>query len=173
MSIYVEVFPIMADAAGVWLLDEDAWRSATPVPADSDAHAEVILLLAQHGLHEGDGHLMEIHSTSWRQDGPRMWLTWYAAVDCPGPVIEHWPNAQPIDVNLAQHLGRAPEHGPLEQPAPRDWDVLLHALRHIKYRMITDQMAARMYGQGAHWRRALDRLEPAMAEMYGMPRAAA
>jgi hypothetical protein len=50
MAVQVEIWPVAADAAGVWLLSgDDAWRPELAVPSDSEPHAEVELALAQHG----------------------------------------------------------------------------------------------------------------------------
>lgn len=167
MKTRTEIWPIAVDKIGVWLLAADAWRTGEPIQADSDAHADVLLELARHGLALGD--LLEIHSTSWRHDGPSILLTYYAAVDCDGPVLEHWPHAQPIALDAAQAVGRAPSHGGLEAPAPRDVDVLLHALRHLRWRLDTDADAIATYADRPLWRQHLATLAPALAEMYGVP----
>lgn len=170
MTIVVEVWPVAVDDTGLWLLGPDALRADTAVPSDSDPLAECKLLLASHGI--GEQHLIEIHGTSTRADGPRLLATHYAAVDCPGPVIEHWPDAQPIDLTLADAVldaagGRVPSHRPTEIPRPRDFDVLLHALRHLWARLSYDQDAVDTYAPHPMWGVHLAGLSPALARMYG------
>lgn len=165
MAIIVEVWPVSVDPTGIWLLGPDALRADLPVPADSDPLAECKMLLERHGIDED--HLIEIHGTSTRTDGPRLLATHYATVDCPGPVIQHWPAAHPIDLALAQHYGRAPSHLPTEAPMPRDADVLLHALRHLWARLEYDQDAIDAYRERPLWGLHLQTLSPALARMYG------
>jgi len=179
MTVMVEMWAIGADRAGLWLLGHDAWRSRLPVQGDSDAHFEALQLLQSHGLETGDpdvpgdtGDMIDVHSTSWRQDGSGMWLTYYGATKCTGPVVEHWPDAQPIDLSTARAVGPAPVHGPLDAPAPRDVDVLLHALRHLKARLGYDSEAIAAFAGHPHYAEHLAELEPALADMYRHDQAA-
>jgi hypothetical protein len=174
MTIRTEIWPVAVDARGVWLLGAEAWRTKLAVQADTGPHADVLLELAQRGIVEPE--LLEIHSTSWGPAGPIFLVTYYAAVDCDGPVLAQWPDAQPIDLDAARSVGRAPSHGGLDAPAPRNFDVLMHALRHMRFRLDADSDCAAIYAHRPLWRQHLQVLEPALAEMYGaqhtLPRAA-
>lgn len=163
-TVQVEVWAVACDDLGLWLLGEDALRPRLAVGADSDPHAEVELLLTQAGLDLGGQHLAAVHSTSWRSEGPSVVLTYIAAVDCPGPILEHWPDAQPISLGLALHVGKPPAHGATEAPQPRHIDVLYHGLRHLRYLLDTDARVGRALGPD--WWRHLGDLAPALAEMY-------
>lgn len=170
MTVVVEVWPVAVDDNGVWLLGPDALRGALPVPADSDPLTECKLLLAQHGI--AADQLIEIHGTSTRTDGPRLLSTHYATVESRCPIVQYWPQAQPIDLSLAEDVltasgGRVPPHEPLGTPTPRDFDVLLHALRHLWARLGYDQDAIDTYADRPLWALHLQSLAPALARMYG------
>ncbi|MES2343826.1 MAG: hypothetical protein V4597_19325 [Pseudomonadota bacterium] len=175
MTIRTETWPVAADASGLYLLGAEAWRTVLPVQADTGPHADVLLELARHDILE-DRDLLEIHSTSWGPAGQIFLVTYYAAVDCDGPVLARWPDAQPITLDAARAVGRAPSHGGLEAPVPRHFDVLMHALRHMRFRLDADADCAAIYAHRPLWRQHLQVLEPALAEMYGghwtLPRAA-
>ena len=58
MGITVEVWPLAADKAGIWLLSGgDAWRYG-PVWGDGDVHDEVERLLFDHGIDPGSENFM-------------------------------------------------------------------------------------------------------------------
>lgn len=161
MYIRVEVWPVAADEAGIWLVSgEDALRSSLPVPSDSEPHAETELLLAAGGFEP----VVFLHSTSWRADGPSVILTYVAVVDTPGTVLDRWPNARPISLSLARHVGPAPAAPHTAPPAPRYIDVLLHAIRHLRFLLETDEASATAFRP--QLRRHLERLAPALAGMY-------
>jgi hypothetical protein len=162
MTVHVEVWPVAADEIGIWLVSgEDAWRPSLPVPADSEPHAEVDLLLAQH---QADTDAVMKHSTSWRADVPGVILTYIVILQAPGLVRDRWPDAQPVGLRLAEAVGKPPVHAPVEPPAPRYIDVLLHALRHLRFLLDTD--ASNRAAMNDSWRRHLSELEPAFATMY-------
>jgi hypothetical protein len=164
MTVRIEVWALAADHAGVWLLDDDAWRPDLPIPADSEAHAEVELELARRGVDLSD--VVLIHSTSWRTDRTSTVLTYLAVVDC-DPAVEGWPDAKPVTLEMAQAVGPAPTHSPVGAPAPRYSDVLLHGLRHLRYLLDHDATTSHVMAQLPQWREHLSVLEPAFAEMYG------
>jgi hypothetical protein len=160
MNVRVECWVCAADSEAIWLLsDGDAWRSP-PVPASSDPHFEVELLLAGH---ETERPVL-IHSTSWRPDGPTIMLTYVAVLACEGLVLDKWPAAQPVSADLLPAVGKPYTHGAAEVPVPRYIDVLHHALRHLTYLVGTDATArAALVG---HWTSHLAQLEPAVSGMY-------
>jgi hypothetical protein len=89
MSVIAEVWPVVADEHGIWLVSGgDAWRSYA-VPADSEPHFEVELVLASYDA----GRPVLLHSTSWRTDGPRIVLTYMAVLDCPSLARDRWSAA--------------------------------------------------------------------------------
>lgn len=163
MAVGVEVWPVAADAVGIWLLSgADAWRPALPVQADNEPHADVELVLAEQGITGAAGLL---HSTSWRVDGVRVVLTYIAVVQVNGLVRDEWPAALPVDLDLADTVGRPPTNAANEAPAPRYIDVLLHALRHLRF--LLDHDATASAALSGPIRDHLLRLEPALAGMYG------
>lgn len=159
MNVVVEVWPLAADEAGIWLLDRDAWRSA-PIPADSEPHFEVELTMAEHGLHD----VALLHSTSWRPDGPSVVLTYVAAVHVAGPVRAEWSAAEPVPADLLPVVGNPLPHGAAEAPVPRYIDVLHHAIRHLCFLADTD--AAARQALVGYWPTYLEHLAPALAGMY-------
>lgn len=163
MTVYVELWPVAADQEGLWLVSgRGPWRPTLPVPADSEPHAEVELLLRAHGIGEADVPLL--HSTSWRLDAPHLLLTYLAVVRRPGFVRENWPGAEPISPRLLEVVGKPPTHDAAEPPLVRDLDVLAHALRHAAFLRDNDATAAAVLDE--HWRTHLATLRPALAGMY-------
>ncbi|WP_433346028.1 hypothetical protein [Micromonospora sp. CA-111912] len=163
MAVWVEVWPVAADQVGLWLLSGgDAWRPGLPVPSDSEPHAEVELELAGRAAKDSASLL---HSTSWRVDGPRVILTYIAVVEVTGLVRDQWPDALPIDLALAEAVGRPPTNAANDAPAPRYVDVLLHALRHLRFLIDYDATAAEALTGTI--RGHLLPLAPALAGMYG------
>jgi hypothetical protein len=162
MGVIVEVWPVAADEAGIWLLSgSDALRWG-PVMADGDVHFEVEGLLRGYGIDLRQ--VPVIHSTSWRPDGPAVVLTYMAVVRVPGFALETWPDAAPVTAALPAAVGRAPAHRAAEVPVPRVVDVLLHGLRHLRF--LLDYDAETSAALDADWRRALGPLEPALATMF-------
>lgn len=162
MTVRVEVWPVTADATGLWLVSgNDAWRPSLPVMADNDIHAEVELELARNGALD-DAVLL--HSTSWRPDPSGLLLTYVAVLRKAGEVRMNWPGAEPISTRLPEAVGRPLTHGPTEPPLPRFVDVLLHGIRHLAWLRDTDATVASALDE--HWRRHLAALRPALAGMY-------
>ena len=160
MGCAIECWPVAADVHGIWLVSGgDAWRSP-PVPADSEPHFDLELLIASQ-----DGHRPSLlHSTSWRPDGPAIVLTYIAVFPCDGLVLDDWPGALPVSADLLPTVGNPPPHGAAEVPVPRYIDVLHHALRHLTFLTQTDATArAELTG---HWATHLARLAPALSGMY-------
>lgn len=161
MNVVIECWPVAADEHGIWLVSgADAWRSP-PIPADSEPHFEVELLIAGHDQQ----HPSLLHSTSWRPDGPTIVLTYIAVQPCAGLVRELWPGALPVSADLLPAVGNPPPHAAAEVPVPRYIDVLHHALRHLTFLTQTDATArAELTGP---WATHLAHLTPSLAGMYG------
>jgi hypothetical protein len=161
MPVVVEVWPVAADEAGLWLASgAGPWRADSPVPSDSDPHGEVELLLAMRGAL---GDVALLHSTSWRTDVPRLVLTYVAVVDAGAAVRVRWPEALPVSLEFADTVRPAP-HGPTESPTVAEDAVLLHGLRHLAFLLETDASAAGALD--GDWRGHLAGLRPALAGMY-------
>lgn len=167
MNVAVEVWPLAADEAGLWLISgSDAWRYG-PVASDGDVHFEVEMLLREHDIRSVNA----VHSTSWRPDGPAVVLTYMAVIDPAGVVRERWPDAQPVTAEFADAVGKPPTHAANEAPIPRYCDVLLHGLRHLNYLLEHDESAAAAMGDT--WRERLAPFQPALAGLYSEPHRAA
>jgi hypothetical protein len=177
MTVTVEVWPVGADEAGIWLVSGgDAWRHG-PVKAASDVHFEVQRLLFGHGIDPDDVALFVrlpegtpaadvLHSTSWRPQGPTIVLTYMAVVRTAGYVLETWPDAAPVTSALPAAVGKAPPHGAADVPVPRVVDVLLHGLRHLKFLAGPDGDAETAAALDGNWLRHLAPLRPAVATMF-------
>lgn len=169
MPVVVEVWPLAADEAAIWLLSgAEAWCTDSPVQSDSDPHGDVELLLARYGA-AGDTVLM--HSTSWRTDLPRLVVTYVAVVDAGEAVRARWPQALPVSVEFAGWVRPKP-HGPAERPTDvADDAVVAHAVRHLAWLVETDpQATASLDGT---WRAHLASLRPALAGLYTRAHSAA
>jgi hypothetical protein len=164
MAARVELWPLAADENGIWLLSGgDAWRSG-PIPADSDPLFEVKLMTSGY---DSRMKLDLIHSTSWRVDGPSVILTWVGIARADGLVIEQWPHALPVTTELYEKVGKPITHAANEPPTPRDIDVLIHAVRHLRFLQDTDESARAAMTDA--WLRHLATWEPALSGMYSEP----
>ena len=164
MGITVEVWPLAADDAGIWLVSGgDALRWG-PVMADGDVHYEAETLLRGFGV--ALDQVPVIHSTSWRPHGQAVVLTYMAVVRVPGYVLETWPDAAPVTAALPAAVRKAPAHGAAEVPVPRVVDVLLHGIRHLKFLAGPEGDAETAAALDATWLRHLAPLRPALAEMF-------
>jgi hypothetical protein len=174
MNVRVEVWPVAADELGVWLLSGDGALYSAPIPQDSTSHFEVEHALADAGFPMPDGQLRDIalmHSTSWREDGPHALHTYVTVADAGSAyVLDRWPHAVPITDALLATVGRPPTHGATDRPAPRNVDVLAHAVRHLAFLRRFDATAAAALP--AAWTPHLDALTPALAGLYSEVHAA-
>ena len=139
----------------------EPWESSLPVMSDNEPHAEVQDTLWAHGALDPP---LLLHSTSWRVDGQRLLLTYMAVIGVRGLVLDAWPNAQPVSLELATAVGKPLPYHPADAPTPRYIDVLLHGLRHLRFLLDTDSGNAAALDQ--HWRAHLNRLAPALSGMY-------
>ena len=161
MPVIPEVWPVAADALGIWLISgDDAWRTAA-VPADSGPHFELDLELFGRGVRD---RVSLMHSTSWRADGPHLVVTYMAVIRADDLVRGTWPAALPVTARLLDVVGKPPGHAPDQPPAPRYIDVLMHGLRHLRF--LLDHDPASSAALGETWRRHLAPLTPALAGMY-------
>lgn len=174
MTIWVEVWPVVADDIGLWLISgSKPWRDG-PVLADSSVHFTVESLLRLHRIDprpaaEGGDCLM-LHSTSWRPDGPRQWDTYIAAVRCGDLALAVWPDAKPITPDLLDEdagRGKPPTHGATEEPVPRSLDVLFHGLGHFKDQIRKNGTTREALGD--LWRTQLEPFEETLAGLYETP----
>lgn len=135
MGVWVEVWPVAADARP-WLVrdpwkDHDGAREAgvVRVAADDSVHA-----MAEYALHRlALPKPVVLHSMSWRQDGPRLLVTYVAVIEVGDYVRAIYPTAMPVNSELIGVVGRPAPHGAAEPPSPRDVDVLFHSLRHLAF----------------------------------------
>ncbi len=183
MTVVAEVWPLAADETGLWLIsgEEGPWDSDI-IMADSDMHWEVETALLAHGIARESVIALHLTSasepgaveasvwTSCRPFGTSIIHTYMAAVRPEGFAREQWPEARPVTVDLA--LAYKPRsHGAADPPMPRDVDVLIHGLRHLKNLIETDDDNAAALGE--LWRRHLEPFKPALATMYHRRRFAA
>jgi hypothetical protein len=166
MTVRVEVWPIVADPQGIWLISGvGPWTPADPVPADGDIHAEVELELYRNGIDLTD--VAVLHSTSWRPGGPSVILTYAAVIRYHDFVPARWPGAMPISTLLMDEVGRPLPQPPAEPPTPRPVDVLHHLLRHVSKIVDTDDEGGPAIN--LHLRGHLDAFSGVLAHMYRHP----
>jgi hypothetical protein len=175
-TVGIEVWPVAADAEAIWLADRDAWRDG-PLSASTTVHYEVQRLLFEHDIDPDDLAVFVklpeatpqagvVHSTSWRDAGPAVVLTYMAVVRVEGYVLGTWPDAVPVTAALTGTIGKPPPHRAAEVPEVRVADVLLHGLRHLKFQTGPWGDANIAAAMDRNWRRHLHALKPALAAMY-------
>lgn len=161
LHVHVEVWPVAGDEIGLWLVSgKDAWRSG-PVGRDLGPHDEVEHVLVEHGV---TSRSSLVHSTSWRTEQGHIVLTYLAVLTTAGLVREQWPASVPIDPRVADAVGKPTPTDPTGEPLPRHIDVLLHAIRHVRFLSLTDGPARRALP--AVWHRHLEAWTPALSGMY-------
>src|SRR6185437_9672417 len=175
-TVGIEVWPVAADSEAIWLAGRDAWRDG-PLKAATTVHFAVQQMLYWHGIDpddlalfvqvpEGTPQAGVIHSTSWRDAGPSVVLTYMAVVRVKGYVLETWPDAAPVTPALPAKIGKPPPHRAAQMPEVRVSDVLLHGLRHLKFQIGPWGNPNIAAGLDRNFRRHLRALKPALAEMY-------
>ncbi|GAA3430386.1 hypothetical protein ACQP10_38500 (plasmid) [Streptosporangium sandarakinum] len=165
LGVKVEVWPVAADQLGIWLIspEADAWRSEH-ITADTEPHKVVGRLLDDH---DEFNRVRLLHSTSWRTDRDAVVLTYIAVLGGHGSheyVLDLWPEARPLSLGLTEAVGKPMPHGPIDPPTPRYIDVLLHAVRHLRFLLDTDTHAQAALDD--LWQTHLYKLQPALAGMY-------
>jgi hypothetical protein len=175
MTVGIEVWAVAADKEAIWAAGRDAWRHG-PLKADTTVHWEAEWLLFQHGIDPDDALFVKlpedtpradvIHSTSWRQSGPAVLLTYMAVVRTPGYVLEMWPDAVPVTSALLEAEGNPIPHRAAEAPEVRVMDVPLHGLRHLKFQISPWGDANIAAALDRNWRRHLHAFKPALAAMF-------
>jgi hypothetical protein len=167
MLTYSEVWPLGADEVSLWLLEETGPWPSNYIHRQTDPLTVAEIELIQHSVNLGRSLL---HSTSWRIDYDPDTdqnfgvYTFMAVIPVDGLVLDRWPDAKPITVDLADQAGRAPRHGPTELPEVPHWFVLLHGLRHLRFLRETDSDVLAALNE--HWCRHLEAFAPAIARMY-------
>jgi hypothetical protein len=166
MGVVLELYTLAVDATGIYMINDggQAWRTGR-IDADTDVFAELELLAYEY---EPGLALPIIHGTSNRQDGPHMVHTFVAVAET-APfvqfVLARWPDAMPLTPQGAAEVGPAIPHASNARPYPRDADVLLHAVRHLRFLRDTDDGARE--DMSLHLRRHLTAFEPVLNRMYG------
>jgi hypothetical protein len=166
-QVRVELWPLAADRAGIWLVSgtEGAWEPALPIDSDETIHDAVESLLWTHKRAANDTlDLLTIHSTSWRDDGPDMVVTYLAALRIQDNVLDEWPDAMPVTTEVINVVGKPYVHASTEAPQPRQIDVLDHGLRHFAYLDQTNTTFSR--DLTLPWHRHLSKLQPVLAQLY-------
>jgi hypothetical protein len=159
---FLEVWPVAADPVRIWLLSGlKPWCTPLPVMSDEDENAEIHATLQANGALDPP---LLLHSTSWRPEDQRLLLTYVAVISVHGLILDAWPDAQPISLELAKAVGNPLTYHPAEAPTPRQIDVLLHAIRHLRFLLETDTGNAAALDQ--NWRTHLGHLAPTLAGMY-------
>ena len=168
MGVRIELWPVAADGAGIWLVSGgDAWRSAR-IDADSFVQSEVELLAAEYAP---GVRLQVTHSTSWRQDRSGLVVTYVAIAEAPEFVQDRWPDALPLTTEVLGEVGKPHPHAPNGAPLPRRIDVLMHAVRHLRF--LRDMDVPTSAAMDSNWKSHLQPFEPALACMFDEPYIAA
>lgn len=168
MGVRVELWVVSADAGGIWLVSGGDALMTARIDADSFIQSEMELLAHEHF----PGVQLDVtHSTSWRQSGPAMLTTYVAIARPPEFVQDRWPDALPLTTELLAEVGKPFPHAPNGAPLPRRVDVLMHAVRHLRF--LRDFDVPTSAAMDANWKRHLESFEPALACMFDEPYLAA
>ena len=175
MVVETEVWPVAADQTGLWLLEPTGAWPCTPVMDDREPYDDARLELIRKQCW---AQTRALHSTSWRVEHAAstgrnyLVVTCLAVIDYPGLVRERWPEAIPITREAADaELGQVPTHGATEAPTVRHFDVLFHALRHLRFLLEHDATVASSLPIA--WEAHLAVFDPAIARMYAKVHTAA
>lgn len=159
-TLSVEVWPVAADEVGIWLLSgADAYRSG-PVPAHLDLHAAARELLIRHCIPAPT----LLHGTSWREDGSATMHTYVAIVPVDGLVRQRYGEAEPVSRLTPMLVGPPIPAEADARPRVRYIDVLMHAVRHLRFLMATDAAARSVLAPP--WPQHLGAFEPVLSGMY-------
>lgn len=170
MGVRTEVWPIVADPCGMWLISGvGPWLLDVNIQAGDEGaiHADTELELWQNGVDLAD--VAALHSTSWRP-GPGGYfavITYAAVIRFQDFVPARWRAAMPISRLLVDEVGRPLPQPATEPPIPRRVDVLMHALRHLRYLVDTDDTVGPPID--LQLARHLDSFTPVLAHMYRHP----
>lgn len=163
MHVIAECWPLAADTQGIWLLSRDWPLMTEPLAADGDPHADLELELMRAQMF---GDLKLLHQTSSKIDRGALVLNYLAVIGCHGPVRSRWPDALPISRAAATHVGKPPTHGAAEAPIVRQWDVILHGLRHLAFQLGPAGDATLAAALDGNWGEHLARWTPTLYAMY-------
>lgn len=187
MTAGVEVYVVAFDEPhGLYCLNEDNGIPYLALPLDSltDVHWEVQYLLRDHGIRENQE--IALHSTSgewpnawphmrpdYKPEFPTSWhpkhtslIVTYMAVVAPLTpcVLDTWPHAKPLTVDLFLAKGNPEAHKPTAPPVPRDYDVLFHGLRHLHHLHSTNLENRQALGPA--FGRHIEPFPPVLFKMY-------
>jgi len=175
-TVGIEAFAVAADSEAIWLKDREPWLDG-PLYADTPVHFAVQQLLVRNGVDPDDAELFVelpqapkagvVHSTSWRDAGVAVVLTYMVVVRVPGFVLGAWPDAAPVTPVLLAQTRKPLPHGPVA--APRSVfvsNVLSHGLRHLAFQTGQWGDVNIAAGLDRNMRRHLRQLKPGMAGMY-------
>lgn len=147
-TVFVEIFPVFLDKPGILALvpnNSKTWQ--IPLPAAGHAHGHVEKELGDRGV-----EAEIIHSTSWRQDGEKVVLTFLAVIRPP----EEMPKgcrAMPVARSELAHSGA--KTPPPEIPSGA---VLTHALQHLSWLYETDSAVRETLS--SDWSKILESFQP-------------
>jgi hypothetical protein len=175
-TVGVEVFICAADSEAIWLKGDDAVRYG-PLPAEHTVHYEAQRLLVAAGVDPDDEAVFiklpdapqagVVHSTSWRDVGPAVVLTYMAVVKVDGFVLGAWPDAVPVTPVLLASTRKPQPHGAASPPRSVFVShVLTHGLRHLAFQTGKWGDANIAAALDRNWQRHLRALKPGMAGMY-------
>jgi len=167
-SVRAEVWPLAADAHGIWLCSGGRPWLSEPVDSDHTVHDVVESEVWRHSPPDHPGPTL-LHSTSWRDGDDGLTVTYVAVMPIGQYVADAWRGARPVSDLLIDVVGAPEPHGGAGVPVPRDVDVLHHLIRHLTFLVDTDGAAA--VALPGPWLVALAAFTPALAGMYGGQRA--
>ncbi|MEV4374577.1 hypothetical protein AB0J71_46505 [Nonomuraea sp. NPDC049637] len=159
LAARLDVWPLTADHHAIWLLSGTTpWQSTD---LDRAPHTAAHQLLATHGI---STTIRLLHSTSWRPGNNAIVLTYLAILDPTNPIQTAWPQAQAITAERVEAAGKPTPTPATQAPAPRQIDVLLHALRHLHFLTMTDTPASTALDD--QWRAHLNGFATALSGLY-------
>lgn len=178
MGVLAELFLAASDRKSLYLISPGGPWTTGRLDADGSVQFEVDRMLFGHGIDPGSDLFVPVpgmppvqvaHSTSWRQAGPAVVVTYIAVAATPGEYVQDWwPAATPVTRKLLDVIGKPRPHGAARPPVRiRYADVLNHAFRHLEFLRQTDRPARD--AMSPDLRGHLAELDPVLAGLYEGP----
>lgn len=158
----IELWPLAADEAGIWLLSGEEPLVSDPVQSDVGKYATA----EQAAQRFSRLPLKVLHQTSAR-DAKNLGIeTWIAIPVLDGLFIEQFPDAAPVTPELLEVVGRPFPHAGAQAPLNRRVDILQHALRHVAWLVGPFGDANIRAALEPWWLAHLATLQPGLSTLY-------
>lgn len=163
LHVVAECWPFSADRQGIWLLCREEPLRTEPLTRGATGFDEIKRELRRHRMLADE---LVLHQTSSRPEWVAGIWTFVAVIDCDGPVLSRWPDALPMSIKAAEHVGPPPTHAAADAPDWSYWHVVEHCLRHLAFLLSPWGDAETASKLDENWRRHLGVWTPTLYRMY-------